>query len=189
VPFSGAYAKVAQSIPEKKIKILLVPGHDDEVWGAQYGNLKEADMTLRVATELYTILKKDKRFKVFITRDHLGYTKEFANYYGQHQQDIVSFKQQAKKDTAAKIQQGAVVPVNGVPHHSVNQDVSIKLYGINKWVNENDIDAVVHIHFNDYPRPNKWTIGTYKGFTLYVPEEQQVNAKRSTDLAEAIFLN
>ena len=26
------------------VKILLVPGHDNEVWGAQYGSVKEADM-------------------------------------------------------------------------------------------------------------------------------------------------
>ena len=54
------------------IKILLVPGHDNEVWGAQYGNVKEADMNLRLANELLKILKKDKRFEVHITKDNLG---------------------------------------------------------------------------------------------------------------------
>ena len=46
------------------IKILLIPGHDNVVWGAEYENLKEADMNLAVATQIYNLLKKDKRFEI-----------------------------------------------------------------------------------------------------------------------------
>jgi len=76
------------SIP---IKILLVPGHDNEVWGAQYGNIKEADMTLALATRIFNILKKDKRFEVYITRDSKGYTKKFADYFSTHKDEILAF--------------------------------------------------------------------------------------------------
>ncbi|MFA6273734.1 MAG: N-acetylmuramoyl-L-alanine amidase [Candidatus Paceibacterota bacterium] len=169
------------------IKILLVPGHDDEIWGAQYGNLKEADMNLRLATDIFNILKKDKKFKVFITRDKNGYTKEFSNYFTNEREKIIEFKNFAKIKTQKEISDGSFVEKSGVPHIAASEDMAIKLYGINKWANENKIDAVIHIHFNDYPRKTKWQMGKYKGFAIYIPEEQMLNSKESTTLAKKIF--
>jgi N-acetylmuramoyl-L-alanine amidase len=169
------------------IKILLVPGHDNEVWGAQYGNTKEADMTLALATRIYNILKKDKRFEVYITRDSKGYTKEFSDYFMNHQADILAFKENAKKIMEDKIASGSFIQKENAPHHSVSVDVADKLYGFNKWANENKMDAVIHIHFNDYPRKSKWTIGKYKGFAVYIPEGQMANWKESGQLGADIF--
>jgi len=178
------------SIPveiKQPIKILLVPGHDNEIWGSQYGKIKEADMNLVLATKIYNLLKKDKRFEVFITRDSSGYTKEFADYFSLHQVDIISFKEDVKKKMENKINNGSFVKKENVPHVSATSYMSNILYGINKWVNENNIDAVIHIHFNDYPRKNAWTIGKYKGFAIYTPEEQMINSKESNNLAKDIF--
>jgi len=186
MPFFGIYAKVAQSIPEKKIKILLVPGHDDEVWGAQYGNIKEADMNLRLALELQKILKRDKRLEVYITRTTGEYTETFSEYLA-NKEEINTFKENVKKQTAEKFESGDIVKKDGVPHVAASQDTAIKIYGINKWANENKIDAVIHIHFNDYPRKDKWVIGKYKGFVVYVPEAQLLNSKESIRLGEKIF--
>ncbi len=169
------------------VKILLVPGHDDKIWGAQYGNIKEADMTLRLATELFNILKKDKRFEVHITRNSLGYTPEFADYFTNRREDIISFRDNAKIARQINISNGEFEGKEGVPHNSATEDGSVVLYGINKWADDNRVDAVIHIHFNDYPRADKWTIGKYKGFAIYVPEEQMVNSKESTSLAKNIF--
>ena len=169
------------------VKILLVPGHDNEVWGAQYGNIKEADMNLRLANELLKILKKDKRFEVHITRDHLGYTTPFANFFAQPE-EIIAFKENAKQQFQQKISTGEVVAKEDVVHHNtVNSYVSLILYGINKWANDNKMDAVMHIHFNDYPRESKWMMGEYRGFSMYVPDEQMVNGEVSMNLAESIF--
>jgi len=170
----------------KPIKILLVPGHDSKVWGAQYGNLKEADMTLAVATQIYNILKKDKRFEVHITRDQNGYTKEFADFLAQ-KSSILSFEQNAKKMMQSKIVSGNFIPKQNAPHHSVSEDIALRLYGFNKWANENNIDAMIHIHFNDYPLPNKWSIGQYKGLAIYIPDKQFPNFKESSQLGEDIF--
>lgn len=169
------------------IKILLVPGHDDVVWGAQYGNVKEADMNLRLATKIYNILKKDKRFEVYITRDSKGYTKKFADYFSEHQDEIVAFRENAKKKMQAKISDGSFIEKENPPHNDASENMSVRLYGINKWANENKMDAVIHVHFNDYPRPDKWTVGKYKGFAIYMPEEQMANAKASSKLAGKIF--
>lgn len=169
------------------IRILIVPGHDNEIWGAQYGTIKEADMNLVLATQIYNILKKDKRFKVYITRDSLGYTTAFNDYFGLHQQDIKDFKEKAKKEMQSNILTGSVIQKDGVPHHSVNESVAMNLYGFNKWAGENNIDVMIHVHFNDYPRENKWEIGKYKGFTIYMPDSQMPNAEKSVPLAESIF--
>lgn len=169
------------------IKILITPGHDKEIWGAQYGNIKEADMNLVLATQIYNILKKDKRFEVYITRDQNGYTKEFADYFSNKKTEIISFKNSAKEDTQIKINNGTFLNKSGVVHNVVNEETAIELYGINKWANENKIEAVISVHFNDYPRSNKWVIGKYKGFAIYMPDKQMVNASQSFELAKNIF--
>jgi len=172
---------------QEPIKILLVPGHDNEVWGAQYGNIKEAAMNLAVATRIYNLLKKDKRFNVYITRNSGGYTKEFADYFLAQKDAILAFEQNAKKIMQDKIDSGNFVQKENAPHNRANEDVVLRLYGFNKWANENKMDAVIHIHFNDYPRPTKWTMGKYKGFTIYMPDGQFVNSKESVQLATDIF--
>jgi N-acetylmuramoyl-L-alanine amidase len=170
------------------IKILIVPGHDNEVWGAQYGNVKEANMTLALGTEIFGILKKDKRFEVYITRNSLGYTTDFANYFSNQQADIITFIKNAKTELANNIQNGSFIKKKDNVHHNVvTKNIASILYGINKWANENKMDAVLHIHFNDYPRKNKWTVGQYKGFTIYMPEGQMPNSKESAGLAKSIF--
>jgi N-acetylmuramoyl-L-alanine amidase len=169
------------------IRVLIVPGHDNEIWGAQYGNIKEADMNLVLGTDIYNLLKKDKKFEVFITRDQNGYTKTFADYFSKNKADIISFKNNAKKDTQIKIDNGTFLNKTGVVHNVVNAETAIELYGINKWANENKINAVINVHFNDYPRPTKWTIGVYKGFAIYLPDKQMVNASGSAKLAKSIF--
>jgi len=170
------------------IKILITPGHDKEIWGAQYGNIKEADMNLVLATQIYNILKKDKRFEVYITRDKNGYKKEFSDYFSNNKADIISFKNNAKEEMQVKIENGTILEKSGVMHNAVNEETAIELYGINKWANENKIDAVISVHFNDYPRVTKWTIGKYKGFVIYMPDGQMINAPESSKLAKSIFL-
>jgi len=176
-----------QTVAVKPIKILLVPGHDDQSPGAIYGNIREADMTLSLASEIYNILKKDKRYEVHITRNWKGYTKEFSDYFSNQKGDILSFKEEAKKIIKEKIINGTFVSKTTVSHVSVSPNVSLHLYGINKWANDHKMDLVLHIHFNDYPRNNKWEIGKYKGYTVYVPDKQLVNAKESKNIGNKIF--
>ena len=182
------FSNVSLAQAPAPIKILLVPGHDNEVWGAQYGNLKEAAMNLAVANRIYNILKQDKRFEVHITRDKDGYTKEFADYFASHREDILAFKENAKKKTQDDIASGVFVERENVPHNSVSPEVAIKLYGLNKWANENNIDAMIHIHFNDYPRARSWVAGKYRGFAVYIPEGQMANSTESDRLGANIFL-
>lgn len=169
------------------VKILLVPGHDDEVWGAQYGNVKETNMNLAVATQIYNLLKKDKRFEVYITRDTNGYTKEFSDYFPAQKDQIIAFEKNAKSLMQNKITSGSFVKKINPSHRKVSENIALRLYGFSKWANENKIDAMIHIHFNDYPRKNSWTIGKHRGFNIYIPDTQFANSKGSSGLAVDIF--
>ncbi|MES2315179.1 MAG: hypothetical protein V4486_00365 [Patescibacteria group bacterium] len=184
-PFSYTHAAL---VTTKPIKILLVPGHDNEVWGAQYGNLKEADMNLKLALTIYDELKNDKRFQVNITRNWHGYTPEFINYFEGEQANIVAFRDTAKAARADIIDKGGFVQGENVPHNPASGHASLVLYGINQWASGHGIDLVLHIHFNDYPRPSSTSPGQYKGFAIYVPESQMVNSVESTKLANNIFI-
>jgi N-acetylmuramoyl-L-alanine amidase len=192
VPFLQAKAAVTTSLGHsptgEAIKVLLVPGHDNDVWGTQYGDIKEADMTLALATRIYNILKKDKRFDVHVTRDSQGYTKEFADYFSLQRDQILAFKENAKKEMKDKITNGDFIERENVVHNTVTENISVILYGINKWANENKMDMILHIHFNDYPREWKWTIGKYKGFVVYMPDEQMANWMESGKLAAYIYV-
>ncbi len=189
IPFFAMAKNISNTQkPEKPFKILLIPGHDNEVWGAEYGNRKEADMNLVLATKIYNILKEDKRFKVFITRDGNGYTKDFSDYFSAYKEDIISFEKNAKEKMVGNITDGNFVRKKNAPHHRVSSNIALRLYGFNKWANENNIDAMVHIHFNDYPRANNWVIGKYKGFVMYIPDQQLSNYKGSESLAKKIFM-
>src|SRR3989344_5136666 len=55
-----------------------------------------------------------------------------------------------------------------------------------KWANENNIEVVFHIHFNDYPG-RKWDQpGKYSGFSIYVPEYQLPNHRASSEVAKPL---
>ncbi len=186
--FLFPWASYAQGTLQQPIKILIVPGHDNEVWGTQFGTIKEADMNMVLANQIYNILKKDKRFKVYITRTStVGYVKEFADYFATQRDAIIAFKDSAKKAHEDSVASGDFIQKVNTPHNSASADTAVKLYGINKWASENNMDAVIHIHFNDYPRAEKRTIGEYKGFAIYFPDGEMPNSMQSAQLAGSIF--
>lgn len=188
--FSPVFALQAQGEMPAPIKILVVPGHDNKSFGSQYGNTKEADMNLALATRIFDLLKKDKRYEVYITRDKGGYTKEFTDFFDTRFSSIETFIESSKQNIAsgfaALVARGFVEKAN-TPHGATSNSMVTKLYGFNKWANENEMDAVIHIHFNDYKRKNKWAIGDRRGFAIYIPDEQFVNSEDSYELADDIF--
>ena len=174
-------------VAKPQIRILIVPGHDNEFWGAEYGTRKEAEMNRVLASQIYTLLLQDKRFKVFITRNSAGYTKTFQDYFDQNKDAIVKFKTDAKAQMKQSVSSGDFIVKKSVPHMSVNETIAERLYGIDKWVDENKIDAVIHVHFDDEGRMHYSDIGLYKGFTVYYPDTEMPNGTESEKLAKDIF--
>ena len=182
--FTGG--KIAQA--NDKIKILIVPGHDNEsAGGTQFRGMKEADLNLLVASKIFKLFDVDPKFQAFITRDQKGYKPEFSNYFSENRSDILLFRDWTKSIMSGLIAQGVVKQSAFSYHNFASDEDSIKLYGINKWANDNKIDVVVHAHFNDYRGRPENKIGKYSGFSVYIPEKQLLNYEESFAIAQSVF--
>lgn len=171
----------------KTFTILLVPGHDLEYSGAIYGNLREADLNLVLAARIKVDLEQVGTWRVLSTRDLATgkYQPEFATYFEQERAAISSFRSKLRKEFASLVASGGITPpVQPVHHNFVSAEVSNRLYGINRWANDNQVDLTLHIHFNDYP--GRHGAGKYSGFSIYIPERQLPNSRASRELAEVI---
>lgn len=171
--------------PQKKLRILLVPGHEPSSGGTAFRGVYERNLTAELGGDLQTYLVQDQQIQTFTTRTADTWTDTFAQYFNEHWQEIITWHQQAK--TIAE----ALTAVNDsrppkVYHTSVDVETATRLYGITKWANENNIDLMLHIHFNDYPRRRN-TMGTYSGFVLYIPSEEYANNPTTKALVEALF--
>lgn len=171
-----------------KVRILIVPGHEPGYGGAEYRDLKERNMAVELGQDLQVFLSNDSHYQVFITRDNNQWMPEFATYFKTDWQNIIDWEKASVADMAHQISTGALVkPITTVYHNTARTDVATRLYGITKWANENDIDIMVHIHFNDDTVHPSGQPGKFGGFTIYVPEHQYANSTTTKNLAETVF--
>ena len=170
-----------------RVRVLIVPGHDDEAWGTEFRGVREADMTVMVGEELSRILSADPTYEPILVRTRQGYAKEFQDYFEKEGSSIAEFVKGKKEVMRDLIRAGSVHMTEGVIHNSAPTLVATRLYALNKWANENNVDIVLHIHFNDYPGRQSHRAGRYNGFSIYVPDPQFSNARASIDVAESLF--
>jgi N-acetylmuramoyl-L-alanine amidase len=194
--FSIAKAETAQDIIAKyasskttgqKVNILVVPGHDEQYWGTEFNDIHEADVTVAIGQFLYNYLKADPRLNVIITRTQMGYTDTFKNYFANNREQIQAFIASSSASFKQEIAAGTKQQNEIVPHATANPEVAIRLYGINKWANENNIDLIIHIHVNDEGSRQYGQVGEYKGFSMYIPDKEYSNASTSAIFGKAIF--
>jgi len=172
---------------QAKIRILLVPGHEPTYGGAEFGSLKERNLTVELANDLQQILANNEKYEVFVTRSSTAWSPEFANYFQNSLQDIKDWVKAYQKESVNLL---SVNSANGKPrvyHNSAPENIAYRLYGITKWSNENNIDIVLHIHFNDYPGHPHGVAGKYSGFTIYVPEKNFLNSTTTQAIAQTVF--
>jgi N-acetylmuramoyl-L-alanine amidase len=173
---------------QNKVRILIVPGHEPDYGGAEYGSLKERNMTVELAQNLAYFLGTDSHYQTYITRDTQDWSPVFTSYFKDNWNSIVSWEKASFQDTAHRISIGSSTKaMRTVVHNRVPNDVATRLYGITKWANDNDIDITIHIHFNDSPDHPGTALGTHTGFTIYIPEHQYANGTSSRAVAETIF--
>ena len=168
------------------VRVLIVPGHDGEIWGTEFNGTKEADLNLELGTDLYNLMKNDNKFQVFITRNENGYLPEFANFFSNERKNIEKFRADNFLLMDSLVKAGAVKVADSVSHNYASNETSIKLSGINYWANKNKIDVVISIHFNDYGGRRNGQPGRYSGYAIYVPESQYSNSKASQTIAKYI---
>ena len=180
-----AYAKAARG--EGKVKILIVPGHDDDSWGTEYNGIREADLTMRVGEALAAQFTKNSVYEAVVLRGRNGYLPAFDAYFTEHKESVRAEVVAKKKIMKDLLVAGSVERVEGVGHNKAALDVALRLYAINKWANENAFHLVLHLHFNDFGGRTARNMNQYGGFALYVPDGQYSNARASYAVAESLF--
>ncbi|OGZ96055.1 MAG: hypothetical protein A2847_01310 [Candidatus Sungbacteria bacterium RIFCSPHIGHO2_01_FULL_50_25] len=181
----SAYEKADKG--EEKLSILIVPGHDSVQSGTEFRGMKEASITLDLGEELYRLLAADAHFDVRLSRTRTGYDPSIAEFLREKKTEIDEFVKIQKALMSRYVALGKIESRILVEHNKAPVDTAYKLYGINKWANENGADIILHIHFNDYPRSMRSASGIYSGFSVYIPESQYSNAKGSRVIAEAVY--
>ena len=173
---------------DKKIRILIVPGHEPDYGGAQFRNIKERDLVVELGQDLQSFLQTDNHYQVSITRDTNSWSPVFADYFKNNWDSIMAWEQSASQQMAHLVTIRSIPkPVVPVIHISAPTNVAVRLYGITKWSNENDVDLMIHVHLNDYPGHSQKTAGKYSGFAIYLPAAQYSNSSTTHMISEDVF--
>jgi len=184
---STEYLKGLYNSSNKKIRILVVPGHDSKIEGATFKGIRESEMDALIGEQLTRFLRDNQKYEVIMTRNSEVYNETITNFISANKPRIKDFINSKKKLMDSFVGVGAVNTVSGVYHNAVSNDRLYQLYGFNLWANDNKIDLVVNVHLNDYPRKSTRYPGEYDGLSVYVPEKQFSNAKASRAIAQDIL--
>lgn len=173
---------------DKKVRILLVPGHEPDFGGAEYSTLLERNMNVELADNLQQFLGTNNKYQVFVTRNTSVWMQTFSEYFKNNWDDIIAWKNGHKDQMTRLSRISELHPfVPEVIHNTAPANVALRLFGIGKWSNENDIDIVIHIHFNDSRGHSRNSPGDYSGFAIYVPQNQFFNSSTTQTVANTIF--
>ena len=170
----------------RKIKLLIVPGHEPDAGGAdEFKKIKERDLNLQLSLLLKDNLSKNTDLEVILARDENGWNSDIENYVKTNESEIMKWVSAMKKKMFAKIDAGEVELIDpNMKHNNAASNAVLFLYGTNKWIDENNIDLVLHVHFNNNPKINGKP--NYRGYCMYVPEKQYSNSSSSKIFANYI---
>ncbi len=182
----AAYQEAATT--GKKVRILIVPGHESDYGGAQYNGYYERELSISISEKIAAELRTDPNLDVLVARGTEGWNGDLESYFDRSMSSIKKFVDKQKK-AMKKLQKKGKIKENEdqASHNAAPTDVALRLYGITKWANENDVDLMIHVHLNDSGGHTDTTPGTYTGLTVYVPDSQYSNADASRDAGEAVF--
>lgn len=172
----------------ERIKILFVPGHDAEDSGAAFKNITELGLNLELGAQLQQLFTADKRFDAILAQNILGYHPVLWKYFSEKENEILEFRRQKHLGMYSVQQTGYIKSNVPVEHNNAPENAVTRLYGMNKWANENKIDLVLHLHFNDNGGRDLRSADTYSGFAVYVPDHQYSNASASKIIAESVYM-
>lgn len=171
----------------QRVRILIVPGHEPKVGGTEFRGVKERDVVLSVARELKTLIASDPHFEVYEARTKDGWNLILAAYFETQKDNVRAFVAQQNTEMKQLQKDGKVTREDAVEHPTAASEAVYHLYAINTWANENGIDIVLHLHFNDYPRARISEAGKYNGVAIFVPYPYYSNSKASTEIAQHVF--
>lgn len=178
--------KYQEPSSQRKIKVLVMPGHEPDYGGAEYRDLKERDLAVDLGVALASYLSTNSHYEVIMSRGKGAWNPSIQNYFDTNWDRIAQFRLTKKSEMAELVSQGKIqIMSDGVEHNSLPTTHAIRLFGINLWANENAIDITIHVHFNDYNRASK--PGKYSGFAIYIPERQYSNAPATRVVSGYIY--
>ncbi|HYD93177.1 MAG TPA: N-acetylmuramoyl-L-alanine amidase [Candidatus Paceibacterota bacterium] len=164
------------------VRILIMPGHEPTYGGAEQNGLRERDIAVQISNKLAELLRTNPRYEVTVARDTASWHPDLDTYFEEEWKDIQTFVKTKKRAMERMVRRGDVEDRSfEVAHNTAATDVAYRLYGINKWANEEGYDLAIHVHLND-------NVGAefQSGFAVYVPDQQYGNARASRAVGEAI---
>ena len=167
------------------IRVLVVPGHDNDFVGAKFKKQRESEMTLDFARQLEQFLKQDPQLDVTVARDDRDYISELRNYFDQETIAVNEFIQSHARAMRQEIAQGSIKIPKQVPHGNAPKIPLYRLYAINRWA-EQKFDIVIHIHFNDEGSRDIFRAGKYSGYAVYVPNSYLLDPEPSQRLGSYV---
>ena len=87
----GQYSLADAGRGGQKVKILLVPGHDENSPGASFHDLREVDMTTELGENLHALFKDDSHYDAVLLRGKDGYNTNFIEYFKRERENIARF--------------------------------------------------------------------------------------------------
>jgi N-acetylmuramoyl-L-alanine amidase len=182
------YQEISSSTPEEieKVRIFIMPGHEPNYGGAEYNGIIERNLNLITAKHLKEYLEADSHYEVVMGRDENGWNPDLKKYFDENWTAINKWKDEQQKIMSRLVAKGEVTLVEQqAVRQTVTSDVGTRLYGINKWVGENDFDIAIHLHVNDYGsrggRP-----GEFSGYVIFAPEDQYSNSGAAKMVARSV---
>jgi N-acetylmuramoyl-L-alanine amidase len=186
VSVADLHSDYSSSAPSGKERILIVPGHEPTYGGAQFGSIDERNLVVEIGQDLQQYLQANNSYQVFITRDTQAWNPIFTDYFNSNSNAIATWEKTARQNALALASLGTSV-APPVDHNKAPTDVALRLFGITKWANENNIDLMIHLHLNDYPGRSSKVAGKYSGLVIYIPAQQYANNPTTKAVADAMF--
>lgn len=184
-----AVKNASKAIPTstKKVHILIVPGHQPDSGGTEFGGVKERDVASDIADALAGLLSQNSHYEVMVSRSKTAWNPILQDYFDTNAPDIETFMQSLKLQMQNHLADGSILPAaDQVYHDTAPSNATFQLYGINKWTSDNSYDITLHLHINDDSDHRAEVAGDYSGFAVYVPDHQYSNAEASHAIGEAI---
>ncbi|HEX2792703.1 MAG TPA: peptidoglycan-binding protein [Candidatus Paceibacterota bacterium] len=174
-----------------KMRILIMPGHEPTYGGAQFAGYYEREFVVDIAEKLAAELRSDPNLEVLVARGDAGWNSDFDRYFSKNEKNIKKFVDEHKETFAKKEKKERRNRDDDdelhVSHNTAPNEVALRLYGINRWANDNDVTMVLHLHLNDETGHGENVPGTYSGLAVYVPDDSFKNADASRELAESVY--
>ena len=169
----------------KKIKILIIPGHEPKAGGADYKGVYERNLNVQLSDMLRENLSQNKNLEIIVARYTDDWNTDIKNYVLNSSSTIMNWVADMKAKMLTEVNAGKIKLLNsGMIHNDARSNAVLFLFGMNKWANENNVDIVLNVHFNNNPKINGKP--NYRGYTIYIPEKQYGNASTSKILANDI---